>query len=56
MGEVGMAHQRDEPAREVLPLTPTGKKQLLRERDRWAQLVAAIGGVLNPRSRERLER
>ena len=29
-------------------LTPAGKKQLLRERDRWAQLVAAIGGVLNP--------
>jgi PadR family transcriptional regulator PadR len=29
-------------------LTPAGKKQLLRERDRWAQLIAAIGGVLNP--------
>lgn len=29
-------------------LTPAGKKQLLKERDRWAQLVAAIGGVLNP--------
>ncbi|HLG60086.1 MAG TPA: PadR family transcriptional regulator [Vicinamibacterales bacterium] len=29
-------------------LTPTGKRQLLRERDRWAQLVAAIGGILNP--------
>jgi DNA-binding PadR family transcriptional regulator len=29
-------------------LTPTGKKQLSKERDRWAQLVAAIGGVLNP--------
>jgi transcriptional regulator len=29
-------------------LTPAGKKQLLRERDRWAQLVAAIGGVLDP--------
>lgn len=28
-------------------LTPAGKKQLLRERDRWAQLVAAIGGILN---------
>src|SRR5574341_1817221 len=25
-------------------LTPAGKKQLLKERDRWAQLVAAIGG------------
>ena len=30
-------------------LTPTGKKQLSRERDRWTQLVAAIGGILNPR-------
>ena len=29
-------------------LTPAGKKQLLRERDRWEQLIAAIGGVLNP--------
>jgi PadR family transcriptional regulator, regulatory protein PadR len=28
-------------------LTPAGKKQLLRERDRWSQLVAAIGGILN---------
>lgn len=28
-------------------LTPAGKKQLLRERDRWEQLVAAIGSVLN---------
>jgi transcriptional regulator len=29
-------------------LTAAGKKQLLRERDRWSQLVAAISGVLNP--------
>ncbi len=29
-------------------LTAAGKKQLLRERDRWEQLVAAIGSVLNP--------
>jgi PadR family transcriptional regulator, regulatory protein PadR len=29
-------------------LTPAGRKQLLRERDRWDQLVAAIGSVLNP--------
>ena len=29
-------------------LTPAGKKQLLRERSKWEQLVAAIGGVLNP--------
>ena len=29
-------------------LTPGGKKHLLRERDRWSQLVAAIGGILNP--------
>lgn len=29
-------------------LTPAGKKQSLRERDRWEQLIAAIGGVLNP--------
>jgi len=29
-------------------LTPAGKKQLLRERERWLQLVTAIGGVLSP--------
>ena len=29
-------------------LTAAGRKQLLRERDRWEQLVAAIGSVLNP--------
>jgi transcriptional regulator len=29
-------------------LTAAGRKQLSRERDRWAQLVAAIGGILNP--------
>jgi PadR family transcriptional regulator len=29
-------------------LTAAGKKQLSKERDRWAQLVAAIAGVLNP--------
>jgi len=29
-------------------LTPAGKKQLTRERDRWEQLVAAIAGVLKP--------
>ena len=29
-------------------LTPAGKKQLRRERSKWEELVAAIGGVLNP--------
>ena len=29
-------------------LTPAGKKQLVRERSKWEQLVAAIAGVLNP--------
>jgi transcriptional regulator len=29
-------------------LTAAGKKQLLQERDRWAQLVVAIGAVLDP--------
>lgn len=31
-------------------LTPAGKKQLLRERTRWEQLVSVIGGILNPRT------
>ena len=29
-------------------LTPAGKTQLLRERDRWSQLVNAIGRVMDP--------
>ncbi len=29
-------------------LTPAGRKQLLSKRDRWAQMVGAIAGVLNP--------
>jgi len=31
-------------------LTPAGKAQLTRERDRWSQLVDAIGRVMNPAS------
>lgn len=30
-------------------ITAAGKKQLMAERDRWSQLVAAIGTILNPR-------
>ena len=29
-------------------LTDTGKAQLLREQDRWAQMVSAIGRIMNP--------
>ena len=29
-------------------LTATGKAQLLREQDRWAQMVSAIGRIMNP--------
>jgi PadR family transcriptional regulator PadR len=29
-------------------LTVTGKAQLLREQDRWAQMVNAIGRIMNP--------
>jgi transcriptional regulator len=29
-------------------LTPDGKKQLVREESRWAELVAAIGRVMKP--------
>ena len=31
-------------------LTAAGKAQLVREQDRWAQLVHAIGRILNPAS------
>jgi len=33
-------------------LTATGKAQLLRERDRWSQLVHAIGLIMNPEPRK----
>jgi transcriptional regulator len=33
-------------------LTATGKAQLVRERDRWSQIVHAIGLVLNPSERK----
>ena len=33
-------------------LTPDGRKQLLREESRWAQLVNAIGRIMNPAPRE----
>jgi PadR family transcriptional regulator, regulatory protein PadR len=32
----------------VYSLTRTGRKQLLSERSRWAQLSEAIAGILNP--------
>jgi transcriptional regulator len=33
-------------------LTAPGKAQLARERDRWSQMVAAIGRVMNPEPAE----
>jgi transcriptional regulator len=33
-------------------LTAAGKAQLLRERDRWSQLVDAIGRVMKPQANE----
>jgi len=29
-------------------LTPSGRAQLIREQDRWSQLVRAIGRIMNP--------
>jgi PadR family transcriptional regulator len=36
----------------VYRLTATGRKQLVSERSRWAELVEAMAGVLNPRRKE----
>jgi transcriptional regulator len=33
-------------------LTADGKKQLLRERDRWSQLVEAVARIMNPEPKE----
>ena len=33
-------------------LTATGKAQLAREQDRWAQLVTAIGRIMSPTTGE----
>ena len=29
-------------------LTPAGKEQLARERDRWSQMVSVMGRIMNP--------
>src|SRR5688500_796107 len=34
-------------------LTAAGKEQLLRERDRWSQMVDAIGRIMNPAPRSK---
>jgi PadR family transcriptional regulator, regulatory protein PadR len=34
-------------------LTPAGKAQLLREQNRWSQLVHAIGRIMNPSPADR---
>ena len=46
----GQGVVRLKAGREVLfgRLTATGKAQLLREQDRWSQLVDAIGRVMKP--------
>src|ERR1700741_1379287 len=43
-GGISEANQRAK----YYQLTAAGKAQLLRERDRWAQLVTAIGRIMNP--------
>jgi len=35
----------------VYRLTAAGRRQLLSERSKWAQLVEAMGGILNPAKR-----
>ena len=42
--DVSEANQRAKYYR----LTPAGKTQLAREQDRWAQMVDAIGRIMNP--------
>jgi transcriptional regulator len=40
------------PRLRVYRLTPSGKKHLLAERSRWATVLEAIAGVLNPATKE----
>jgi PadR family transcriptional regulator, regulatory protein PadR len=40
------------PRLRVYRLTKSGRKHLLRERSRWATLIEAIAGVLNPADEE----
>lgn len=40
------------PRLRVYRLTPSGKRHLLAERSRWARLMEAIAGVLNPVKKE----
>jgi DNA-binding PadR family transcriptional regulator len=53
LAEGGVGRQRGEPAGEVLPADRAGKGQLLREQDRWSQIVRAIGLVMNPAGEEK---
>ena len=39
---------RERPAREVLPATPSGKRQLAAEQGKWERFVKAIGLVMQP--------
>jgi PadR family transcriptional regulator PadR len=47
--DVSEANQRAKYYR----LTPAGKAQLSRERDRWSQMVDAIGRIMNPAQAEK---
>ena len=40
------------PRLRVYRLTKSGRRQLVAERSRWAQLTGAIDGILNPAKRE----
>ena len=40
------------PRLRVYRLTKSGRRQLVAERSRWAQLTGAIDGILNPARRE----
>jgi transcriptional regulator len=40
------------PRLRIYRLTKSGRKQLVVERSRWAQLTEAIGGILNPAKQE----
>ena len=48
LAEGRLGRQQGQPAAKFYRLTPEGKKQLVREESRWAQLVNAIGRVMKP--------
>jgi len=48
VGQVGVEAHESKQRAKYYQLTALGKKQLISDRQRWSQLVHAIGAVMEP--------